>query len=88
MNYRVTLKKKAEKELAQLPKNSCLRIAQIIDRLSENPRPPGTKKLYSKKNWWRIRAGDYRILYEIDDSEELITIFRIGHRKDVYRFWD
>ncbi len=53
--------------------------------LAENPRPPGCKKLKDTERNWRIHAGVYRILYDIDDSSATVTVLRIGHRKDVYR---
>ncbi len=86
MSYQIILKKRAQKELSSLPMRNITQIASVIDKLSRNPRPEGFKKLTGQKGWWRIRIGNYRILYSINDLEELITIFRIGHRKDIYKF--
>jgi mRNA interferase RelE/StbE len=60
-------------------------LAPKIDLLARNPRPSGTKKLVGEKNGWRLRVGDYRILYEIRDSDYRVLIVIIGHRRDVYR---
>jgi mRNA interferase RelE/StbE len=53
--------------------------------LAENPRPPGCKKLKDTKGTWRLRVGVYRILYDIEDSSAMVTVVRIGHRKEIYR---
>jgi len=88
VKYRIVVKRRAEKELGSLPQKDIKRIVTAIDSLAENPLPLNTKKLSGQKDRWRIRVGHYRILYTIDESERLITIFRIGHRKDIYRFWN
>jgi mRNA interferase RelE/StbE len=61
------------------------RISQILLSLEQNPRPPGVFKLSGRENQWRLRVGDYRIVYEIDDTAELVTVLRIAHRRQVYR---
>ena len=64
--YRITFKKSAEKEIQKLPSSIIVRIVQVIEALSKDPRPAGSKKLLgSKENIWRVRAGDYRIVYLI-----------------------
>lgn len=55
-----------------------------IQRLADNPRPPGCRKIVGSENDWRIRVGDYRIVYEIDDSGHKVIVFHVKHRKDVY----
>ncbi len=60
-------------------------LALKIDALARNPRPGGTKKLVGEQNGWRLRVGDYRMLYEIRDSDRRILIVAIGHRREVYR---
>lgn len=60
------------------------RILPRIRELADNPRPPGCKKLHGFKNRWRIRVGDWRIVYRIDDSQKVVDITRIAHRREVY----
>ncbi|MGP8214571.1 MAG: type II toxin-antitoxin system RelE family toxin [Bacteroidia bacterium] len=84
--YRITFKKGAIKELQRLPSFTVKNISRAINKLAENPRPDGCKKLVdSKENMWRIRVGDYRVLYVIEDKIQIVDIRRIGHRKDIYR---
>ncbi|MGZ3777536.1 MAG: type II toxin-antitoxin system RelE family toxin [Mucilaginibacter sp.] len=85
MSYKVAIAKKAFKELAALPVKVNAQIVEAIDDLKENPRPTGCKKLKGEsEDIWRIRVGDYRILYFIDDPIRIVEIRRIGHRKDIY----
>ncbi|PYS81093.1 MAG: type II toxin-antitoxin system mRNA interferase toxin, RelE/StbE family [Acidobacteria bacterium] len=83
MEYDVFILRRAQKELANLPKSNYERSRDAIAALSSNPRPAGCKKL-SGREGWRIRSGDYRIIYEIDDRQRRITVLHVGHRKDVY----
>ncbi len=83
MEYDVFILRRAQKELANLPKPNYERSRDAIAALSSNPRPTGCKKL-SGREGWRIRSGDYRIIYEIDDRQKRITILHVGHRRDVY----
>ena len=85
MAYRIAFKPSARQELLRLPHVIGLRIEQRIDALAVAPRPPGVVKLQGEENAWRIRVGDYRIVYEIHDREIVIVVLRIAHRKDVYR---
>jgi len=85
LSYQIIIRKKAFKELEILPKKTTEKITQAIDSLSENPRPTGCKKLKGEEEYlWRIRVGDYRIIYSIEDSIKIIDIRRIGHRRDIY----
>lgn len=85
-SYKVFFKKSAAKELDDLPgKKDRQRIVARIQHLSENPRPSGVEKLSGTDEKYRIRQGNYRIVYEIADTDETVTIVKIGHRKDVYR---
>ena len=85
MNYKITFKKSALKELLSLPKIEISRILTQIDQLSINPRPTGAIKLSGKREaLWRIRVGDYRVLYLIEETIKVVEISAIGHRKDVY----
>lgn len=85
MAYRVEFSKRAEKQFLELPQQSQQRLRTQIDALAENPRPPGVKKLEESKNQYRIRIGDYRVVYEIQDAILLVILLRIGHRREVYR---
>jgi len=85
MNYKITFKKSALKELLNFPKIEISRILAQIDLLSIDPRPKGAIKLTGKKDaLWRIRVGDYRVLYLIEETIKIVEIRAIGHRKDVY----
>jgi len=85
MSYRVTLTATAVKERKRIDPVVRNRIDQVLIVLQSEPRPSGVKKLSGRQQEWRVRVGDYRILFEIDDDEQLITIWRIAHRRDVYR---
>lgn len=85
MLYTIIIENKAQKEFLKIspPINKAIRKA--INNLENEPRPRGVKKLIGSKNGFRVRAGDYRILYTIDDHRHIITIYRIRYRKEVYR---
>lgn len=82
--YSVSFTSAALKELNKLDRPLRLRILATVALLEENPRPDGVKKLAGDKNAWRIRVGDYRVLYEIHDGKLLVVIFRAAHRRGVY----
>ncbi len=84
MAYTVELKPSARAELGKLPQDVQRRIVRALVALGENPRPPGVKKLKGYVNRWRIRVGDYRVLYEIHDRILFVLVVKIGHRSDVY----
>ena len=75
----------AETDLRQLPKTLFERINERVLALREDPRPPGVRKLEGALEGWRIRVGDYRVIYQIDDAAQIVTIVRVRHRRDVYR---
>jgi mRNA interferase RelE/StbE len=83
-SYRLEVKRSAAKEIADLPKVDCQRIVAKIQMLASDPRPRGCEKLSSAEKY-RIRQGNYRILYEIDDSTRSVIIVKVGNRKEVYR---
>ena len=83
-SYNVRIKKSAEKELRGLPKKNLKQVFSRIHALATNPRPVGCEKS-SGSDWYRVRQGDYRIVYIIDDDELLVEVVKIGHRKEVYR---
>jgi mRNA interferase RelE/StbE len=84
MGYAVRYSRAAEKQFDDLPQSMRERIAPAIDALAEQPRPPGVVKMKGGEDRWRIRVGDYRVVYEIRDAVLLVLVVRIGHRKDVY----
>jgi mRNA interferase RelE/StbE len=83
LDYEVFILRRAQKQLATLPKQNYSRIRDSLAELAANPRPSGCKKLIGREGW-RIRSGDYRVIYEIDDGQRRVTILDIGHRKDIY----
>lgn len=84
MNYTLRILTRAERELGGLPTVVYENVKNRIYALRENPRPPGCKKLKEYPGW-RIRGGSYRVIYEIDDMAQMVTVVHVGHRKDVYR---
>jgi mRNA interferase RelE/StbE len=74
----------AAKELQKLSGQLVSRILPRLERLTSDPRPPGCKKLQAGDREWRIRVGDYRVIYTIDDAESLVEVTRIRHRSEVY----
>lgn len=84
--YSIVIGKRALKELLILPKTVNKKIVIAIDELAHQPRPSGCKKLKGENDYlWRIRVGDYRILYSINDEISIVDIRKIGHRKQVYK---
>ena len=84
MNYSVVVLPSAERDLMRLPTREWKRIRDRIDRLVSNPRGVGSRKLQGTKDSYRLRCGDYRALYRVDDLADQVIIYAIGHRKDVY----
>lgn len=84
MAFEIVLKPAAQRDLDFLPKKEVRRIASRIAHLADNPRPFGIQKLASE-NAYRIRSGNYRVLFEIDDRNMKVLVYRIKHRKDAYR---
>lgn len=84
MSYVVYLKRSAEKELSRLESEVHDRIVKRLFSLQDDPRPHNVKKLQGR-NEYRLRVGDYRVLYIIDESAKKIEVVAVGHRKDVYR---
>ncbi len=85
MSYKIILLKTPSKILHKLPKEQVKRIIGRIDSLSDDPRPSGCMKIVSEYNRYRIRVGDYRILYTISDKDREVVIYRIMHRKEGYK---
>ena len=83
--YRVLLERAAERDLDRFSSEVHDRVIVAIQALKTNPRPPGCRKLVGSKNDWRIRVGDYRVIYEIADEIRVVRINRVRHRREVYR---
>jgi len=83
--YAVSLLPAAEREWRKLSREILPRVSSALLALEDEPRPRGVAKLSGGSDRWRIRVGDYRIIYEIDDAAHEITVLRIAHRRDVYR---
>ena len=85
-SYSIFLKRSAAKELEEIGRPvDRRRLVERIQALAENPRPAGCEKLAGREDRLRIRQGDYRVLYAIDDEKRIVTVVKIGHRKNVYR---
>jgi mRNA interferase RelE/StbE len=84
MTYSISILRRAQKELAHLSKEAYEQVRDAIRALAYNPRPAGCTKLIARSGW-RIKIGDYRIIYEIDDRALKVEVLHIGHRRDVYR---
>ena len=84
MAYAVGVERRAQKQIARLSAEMQDRVEAALRTLAKEPRPPGCRRL-TNRGGWRIRVGDFRIVYEIDDDQHAVTVFRVGHRRDVYR---
>ena len=84
MTYKPLILRRAQKERSELPESAYGRVKLAIQKLADDPRARGSRKL-SGRDGWRIRVGEYRVIYEIDNSNRSITVLHIGHRRDVYR---
>ncbi len=84
MPFEVRIKKRAQKELDAMPSKLQARVRGAIDLLTVNPFPPKAIKLQGREGY-RIKTGDYRILYNVDGEQLLVMVLRVGHRKDVYK---
>ena len=83
--YRILLERSAERDLRRLAAEMHERVIAAIRGLAANPRPPGCRKLTRSQNDWRIRVGDYRVVYEIADDIRGVSVNRVRHRREVYR---
>ena len=85
IHYRIFLELAAEKDLSRLSPEMHDRVIVAIQGLASKPRPPGSRKLTGSKKDWRIRVGDYRVIYEIADVIHVVRVNRVRHRREVYR---
>jgi mRNA interferase RelE/StbE len=83
--YKIEWKRSALKELEELPSPMISKVVSAVDNLSSNPFPQGVRKLMGSESSYRIRLGDYRVLYSVIEKRLIIEIIRVGHRKDVYK---
>ena len=83
-SYKIEIKKSAAKELSRLQKKDLTKIVEKIQQLSGNPRPEGCKKLTGDEKY-RIRIGNYRVLYSIEDDVLIVYVVKVGHRKEIYK---
>jgi mRNA interferase RelE/StbE len=83
--YALLIKRCAERDLRRLPRGLFERVSERILALRDDPRPHGVRKLAGALEGWRIRVGDHRILYQIDDEARTVTIVRVKHRREAYR---
>lgn len=83
--YQVLLERSAERDLRRLSADVHERVIEAIKGLAANPRPPGCRKLTGSRHDWRIRVGDYRVIYEIADTIRIVRVNRVRHRREVYR---
>ena len=82
--YRVDLRRRVLRDLENLPEKDRVSLLRALEKLEQDPRSPGVEKIKGTE-LWRIRQGDYRAVYSIDDLGAIVTVVRIGHRKDIYR---
>lgn len=85
MRYSVGIAPAARRQLRKLDPTARRRVHAVIDLLAEDPRPPAARQLVGGVGEWRVRTGDYRIIYEIHDTELLVLVVAAGHRREVYR---
>ena len=84
-SYKVDFKRSAKKALDKLPTPIRNQLAVKIYSLKDDPRPDGCKKIKGEIDSYRIRVGDYRVVYSIEDGKLIVVVVRVGHRRDVYR---
>lgn len=85
MNYSIELAPSVDKQLRRVEKRTRLRLIGVIELLALDPRPPGAKMLRGgDRGLWRVRVGDYRVVYTIDDGRLVVLVLRLGHRREVY----
>ncbi len=85
MPYRVIIPARVQKQLDTLAASDWWRVRDAIDQLAHVPRPPGSKKMQGSSESWRVRAGNYRVIYTIEDDRLVVLVVKIGHRREVYR---
>jgi mRNA interferase RelE/StbE len=84
VEYRVEFAPLAQRQIRKLPRETQRRILECIEELASNPRPTGVEKLADKEQLYRVRVGDYRVIYQVRDRELLLLIVKVGHRREIY----
>lgn len=84
MLYKIFIERNTEKKFLKIPKEIRKKIILVISKLKDSPRPLNARKITNSENYYRVRVGDYRVIYEINDKERKIIIFRIRHRREAY----
>lgn len=84
-SYSLVWKRSAERELRKLPPEAVANLLELAESLTQNPFPAGSKKLVGTQNAYRVRAGNYRLVYEVQGVELIVQVVRVGHRREVYR---
>jgi len=85
MTHQIVMAPAAVRQLRKLDQQARLRIQATLELLAKNPRPPGAKKLVGGDGEWRVRTGNYRVVYEIQDGVLLVLVLAVGHRREIYR---
>ena len=84
MAYSVGVQRRAQKQIARLSATTQDRIENTLQALADDPRPRNSRKLRGRESL-RLRVGDYHVIYEVDDDRQVVTVFQVGHRRDIYR---
>jgi len=85
--HNIEIRRQAQRGLDKLPKSDFQAVIEAIKGLAKTPRPKGVEKVKTT-GLWRIRQGDYRVIYAVDDNERLVTVVRVGHRREIYRAFE
>ena len=85
MTYKIEFTRAAEKQLADIPHTELKKVSKRIDKLASDPFPRGCDKLEGQENLYRVRQGDYRVIYSVFESKLLVLVVKVGHRREVYR---
>ena len=84
MSYEVLIKPAAQRQLKKLPRTVQADLIALIEQLAQDPRPPGCKKLKGRQSQYRVRLGDYRVIYSIEEEALVVRVIKVGHRRDIY----
>jgi mRNA interferase RelE/StbE len=82
--YSIAILPAALRVLATLPTADKKRLSRKIDQLAQDPRPPGTKRLRGKREYLRLRSGNYRVIYTVEDDRQMVLVVKVGHRREIY----
>ncbi|MGD2205121.1 type II toxin-antitoxin system RelE/ParE family toxin [Microbacterium maritypicum] len=85
MSYRIDVAAPAQRQLRKLDPHARRRVQAAIELLAEEPRPPAAKMLVNSDGAWRVRVGDYRVIYDIEDDRLVVLVLAAGHRREIYR---